>query len=628
MIQASGNGGAMMARNHVQQGIAQSRGGGNALDGQIRGQMETGFGHDFSSVKIHTGDYAAQMSRDLNARAFTVGNDIYFNRGEYQPGTQSGQHLLAHELTHTVQQGSGANGLIQRTVDRVEINCGDSAIRFHHDATVTSYTLDSCDLTPGTYQANVALSPREVRFTLQDVPPETHFEFGYTIGAGQASPNTFFAGQRTVSIECSNTPTPSDTMTYTNFHTRRLSEADAVAMTGMSISQIPIGRLVPLDSLQQTGTLGGAFQRGMGAAAFTTPTPWSFIPRNVTGVLWTQGHTSIFANPAGQSPSIFGYRGNLGYYAAEMVPLVGHPVTVRLHEGVPGSFANDALFPLMYGEQNYVFQPRTEAESAAFAARLRGTSYGGNYTYSPPRAAGAGDPVLGPVRPSEAGMNAELLGRGRAPMCTNNCITVPQSEIVDAMGSRPTTPSGVDVMTGMGPEGRVDPARAGRGRLMYEAMRSGPIDPGAQRLRITGAAGTGMFLIRGAGGIMLVYGIYQSGTRIVDSVGSGHTATVITEEAGAWSVGILGSALGTAAMAGLFCAPTGPIDAVCVVAGFLGGLGMGMIGGAVGHAGGHELGERAVQPATDAVTNWLGQQYNYVERSIYQLYGRSYSVGF
>src|SRR5436190_8978074 len=75
------------------------------------------FGNDFSNVKIHTDTEAIQMNHELNAKAFTVGNDVYFNQGEYQPGSESGKHLLAHELTHVVQQKENDSGkTIQRRV--------------------------------------------------------------------------------------------------------------------------------------------------------------------------------------------------------------------------------------------------------------------------------------------------------------------------------------------------------------------------------------------------------------------------------------------------------------------------------------------------------------------------------
>jgi hypothetical protein len=69
--------------------------------------MESRFGADFSNVKIHSGNYAAQLSKELNAQSFTVGNNIYFNEGKYQPESSEGKHLLANELAHTLQQSEG-----------------------------------------------------------------------------------------------------------------------------------------------------------------------------------------------------------------------------------------------------------------------------------------------------------------------------------------------------------------------------------------------------------------------------------------------------------------------------------------------------------------------------------------
>ena len=80
------------------------------MPGSTKSFMESRFGTDFSDVRIHTGDYATQMSGELNAQAFTVGSDIYFNRGKYSPESDHGRHLLAHELTHTIQQGTGVPG--------------------------------------------------------------------------------------------------------------------------------------------------------------------------------------------------------------------------------------------------------------------------------------------------------------------------------------------------------------------------------------------------------------------------------------------------------------------------------------------------------------------------------------
>lgn len=81
--------------------------GGAPLDSTTRTTMEPRFGHDFSQVRVHTDGPAADSAEALNARAYTVGQDLVFGAGEYAPGSSDGQHLLAHELTHVVQQSSG-----------------------------------------------------------------------------------------------------------------------------------------------------------------------------------------------------------------------------------------------------------------------------------------------------------------------------------------------------------------------------------------------------------------------------------------------------------------------------------------------------------------------------------------
>jgi hypothetical protein len=86
--------------------ITSLQGDGRSMDGRTQSFMNSRFGKDFSGVRIHTDSKAVQLSRELNAQAFTVGNDIYFNSGKYSPENDSGKHLLAHELTHVVQQGN------------------------------------------------------------------------------------------------------------------------------------------------------------------------------------------------------------------------------------------------------------------------------------------------------------------------------------------------------------------------------------------------------------------------------------------------------------------------------------------------------------------------------------------
>ncbi|MBJ7597145.1 MAG: hypothetical protein DLM67_14040 [Candidatus Nephthysia bennettiae] len=82
-------------------------GGGSPLDTDTRGLMEGRLAQDFSDVRVHTGQKADESARSINAQAYTVGTDVVFRSGHYSPGTDTGQRVLAHELTHVVQQKAG-----------------------------------------------------------------------------------------------------------------------------------------------------------------------------------------------------------------------------------------------------------------------------------------------------------------------------------------------------------------------------------------------------------------------------------------------------------------------------------------------------------------------------------------
>jgi hypothetical protein len=96
--------------------LAGQLGAGRPLDGSARSRMESAFGHPFGDVRIHVDDRAAALSRELEARAFTVGTHVAFGAGEFRPGTPAGDALLAHELAHVVQQ-RGADPAPERAAE-------------------------------------------------------------------------------------------------------------------------------------------------------------------------------------------------------------------------------------------------------------------------------------------------------------------------------------------------------------------------------------------------------------------------------------------------------------------------------------------------------------------------------
>jgi hypothetical protein len=106
-------------------------GSGQSLDEPVRTDMEARLGHGFGDVRIHTGDAADTSARSVGAHAYTVGSDIVFQRGAYDPGTTAGQTLLAHELTHVVQQ---RNGPVDGTPAGGGISVSDPSDRFEREA--------------------------------------------------------------------------------------------------------------------------------------------------------------------------------------------------------------------------------------------------------------------------------------------------------------------------------------------------------------------------------------------------------------------------------------------------------------------------------------------------------------
>ncbi|MBZ0299675.1 MAG: DUF4157 domain-containing protein, partial [Anaerolineae bacterium] len=88
--------------------IASSKGSGQPIPDDTRSFLEPRFGQDFDDVRIHTGAESNDLNNSLQARAFTTGSDIFFRDGDYNPNSDGGRELLAHELTHVVQQGGSS----------------------------------------------------------------------------------------------------------------------------------------------------------------------------------------------------------------------------------------------------------------------------------------------------------------------------------------------------------------------------------------------------------------------------------------------------------------------------------------------------------------------------------------
>ncbi|MEH2372452.1 eCIS core domain-containing protein [Nostoc sp.] len=108
IIQGRDARGAGEVSKDVESAINSARGSGQALDAGLQRSIGWAMGADFSGVKVHTDSQADQLNQSIQAKAFTTGQDVFFRQGEYNPGSRGGQELIAHELTHVVQQHGGA----------------------------------------------------------------------------------------------------------------------------------------------------------------------------------------------------------------------------------------------------------------------------------------------------------------------------------------------------------------------------------------------------------------------------------------------------------------------------------------------------------------------------------------
>ena len=102
---------------------------GRPLEPDVRGAMEARFGHDFSRVRVHTDGHAAESARAVNANAYTVGRDVVFGEGRYEPASSEGQRLLSHELTHVVQQGAVSAPAAPLPIERADSTAEKGARR-------------------------------------------------------------------------------------------------------------------------------------------------------------------------------------------------------------------------------------------------------------------------------------------------------------------------------------------------------------------------------------------------------------------------------------------------------------------------------------------------------------------
>ena len=174
----SGTSEELILSSNFENQLNNSNNNGNSLPNNTRSFMESSFGVDFSNVKIHTDNNAVQMNKELNANAFTNGFNIYFNSGKLNPESSSGKHLLAHELTHVVQQSSSNKTSL--SVQKEETN-NSGAFSFNFDLLPPDLKLKL-----GSFMLHVNTGTSELSFTQNLMKTTLGYSYGGDISLGES----------------------------------------------------------------------------------------------------------------------------------------------------------------------------------------------------------------------------------------------------------------------------------------------------------------------------------------------------------------------------------------------------------------------------------------------------------
>ncbi len=219
------------------------RSAGEPLDTPTRAFFEPRFGRDFSQVRAHADDRAARSAHSVGAHAYTVGSHIVFAHGQYAPGGDRGRRLLAHELGHVVQQGSGPARLVQRQADagappggappqrapegnsntpqveeakptavlkearrpqvvrRIVMSCKDMRIQVETDERVYDYRLETCSLPLGSYETTVTVTDEDFALDFGKSVGAERFDFSYYVQPGQQNPAKLLTNQQHVHVD-------------------------------------------------------------------------------------------------------------------------------------------------------------------------------------------------------------------------------------------------------------------------------------------------------------------------------------------------------------------------------------------------------------------------------------------
>lgn len=512
---------------------------GRPLDPATRSFMESRFGHDFSSVRVHTDAVAGDAAAAVQASAYTVGNDVVFAHGNYEPSSDRGRRLLAHELTHVVQQSAGAPATVQRDTNPLR------------DAPVQSQTSNLLNLLP-------------------QMPPELAKQF--TVRAMRENEFQALTGIRVNSIPEKKLLSPEDA--------GLVVDPGLLAGVGAGVLAGPRPTLpLPL------GTTGVLWSSDAHLSQFAV------VPQENPALSFFFGDAAL---------ETYGFRSWLPTHIASTLErgVPGKPFTPftnMLNRGMGGNYVGDPLYPYFRSVAVY---PQGGAENIAGAQQLvacmqeanRSGSLEGTYTFSTPkRTSPAFDRAFGAGAAADPNFQPPEIRN-----CLNQANALTQQAlqgrdlVVNINGQDVNISTATDVATGQ-PVPGMTPSAAENMRTYLQQFEA---EPGAQGLTRTPISGA--MWLRGVTGVLRVGGfvlmVYNLG-RIVDRYEAASTydkPLVAGEEATMLTAGLLGSLIGEAIGETVVCAGMGPGFGLCMLAA---GVAGGATGGMFAEGPAHDIGK-------------------------------------
>lgn len=571
LMRKSSDGGASSSPSGAGVLGAIRRSPGHPLDAGTRAFFEPRFGRDFSGVRVHTDTSAAASARSIRAHAYTAGEHLVFDTGQFAPETEAGRRLLAHELAHVAQQTDGTAATIHRQLDaKLNITMTPEYARG-----LSSSELASQEIAIADYLDDLDGDDPEwdaVAENLNVLRAEKNRRAKEAANGGQGG-------------------------SFQYLQVQVLTPQQYAAMTGVSADQLPEGEYVSAAAVP--GTAMGMMTPGLhglpgpaSSSAMSSSAPASAGPASVGPIDASSPAGRVVAFGRANMPYMDVAETNTGLMSINIQDQITLGRSLGLGRGMPPGMPYFPSGPDM--EQTFLNPARPGGLDPMFSGvmtqeALEGEAAGTihfdmrDVDLTPPLSQGQqpgfsledfhsssearqGIAYLASTGPGERNATIVIQHEEGVSVITPESNTVQGDPLPERLASRvpninntPEPPGGVGGVGDVGGGLEVPPA--------------------------TGAMGwrVGAGFIRAGGVILMVYGAFKSYERIEEATPE-ERPIVEAEEAGSWTGGIIGNVVGSALAGATVCAETGPGAFVCALAfGIVGGITGSVIGKSLAH---------------------------------------------